>query len=156
MKREILKTTLVAGTLDIFGAFAQNYVARKTPPDIILRYIASGLFGKTAFTGGVLYPLVGLLCHFLIVLACVVVYFKLFPRMQFLQKNIFLSALLVALVAWGVTTLLVVPLSKIGASSFQLSAALTAIAILFFCIGLPIAFFTRQYFKPPATGQYRH
>ena len=147
MKREILKTTFVAGTLDIFGAFAHNYITRQTPPDIILRYIASGLFGKTAFSGGGLYPLIGLLCHFLIVLACVVVYFKLFPRISLLRKNILLSALLVALVAWGVTTLLVIPLSKIGTSSFELSAALTAIAILYICIGLPIAFFTRQYFK---------
>lgn len=155
MKREIWKTTFVAGTLDLFGAFAQNYITYQTPPHIILRYIASGLFGKAAFTGGVFYPLIGLLCHFLIVLACVVVYFKLFPRISFLKRNIFISALLIALVAWGVTTLFVIPLSKIGASSLQPDAALTAIAILFFCLGLPIAFFTRQYFKQsnqPHTG----
>lgn len=156
MKREISKTTFVAGTLDIFGAFAHNYITRQTPPDIILRYIASGLFGKTAFSGGGLYPLIGLLCHFLIVLACVVVYFQLFSRVSFLRRNIFISALLIALVAWGVTTQLVIPLSKIGASVFGLSAALTAIAILFFCIGLPIAFFARQYFKQSYTSRYRH
>ncbi|MGE9312529.1 hypothetical protein ACLOAU_12840 [Niabella sp. CJ426] len=156
MKREILKTTFVAGTLDILGAFAYNYITRTTPPDIILRYIASGLFGKTAFSGGGLYPLIGLICHFLIVLSCVVVYFKLFPRVSLLRRNILLSALLIALVAWGVTTLVIIPLSKIGTSSPGLSAALTAIAILFFCIGLPIAFFTRQYFKQSYTSRYRH
>lgn len=147
MKRDILKTTFIAGTLDIFGAFAYNYITRKTPPDIILRYIASGLFGKSAFSGGGLYPLIGLVCHFLIVLACVVVYFKLFPRISLLRRSILLSALLIALAAWGVTTLVIIPLSKIGVFSFGLSAALTAIAILFFCIGLPIAFFTRRYFR---------
>lgn len=147
MKKEMLKTTFIAGTLDILAAFAHNYITRQTPPDIILRYIASGLFGKTAFSGGSLYPLTGLLCHFLIVLACVVVYFKLFPRISFLQRNVFLSALLISLVAWGVTTLLVIPLSKIGAASFNLSAALAAVAILYICIGLPIAFFARKYFK---------
>lgn len=149
MKKEILKATLVAGILDISGAFAYNYAIRKTPPDIILRYIASGIFGKTAFSGGIIYPLIGLLGHFLIVLACVVIYFKLYPRVLFLQKSIPISAILIALVAWAVTTLLIIPLSKIGASSLELGAALAAIGILFICIGLPIAFWARQYFKLP-------
>jgi hypothetical protein len=153
MKREILKATLVAGTLDILGAFAYNYAIRKTPPDIILKYIASGILGKTAFSGGGLYSLIGLLCHFLIVLACVMVYFKLYPRISFLQKSILVSAMLIAIVAWAITTRLIVPLSKIGTSSLQLGASLAAIAILFICIGLPIAFFARQYFKLPRTTQ---
>lgn len=147
MKKEILQATLVAGTLDIIAAFGQAYVLRRTPPDIILRYIASGLFGKIAFSGSYIYPLMGLIFHFIIVLACTAVYFRLYPKIRFLQKNIILSALLIALTAWVITTQVVVRLSKIGAGPVELHSALIAIAILFVCIGLPVSVFAKQYFN---------
>ena len=43
------KATAVAGSLDICAAFIQAYLVKGSTPDIILKYIASGLFGKDAF-----------------------------------------------------------------------------------------------------------
>ncbi len=147
MKKEIIKVTFVSGLLDIMAAFGQAYMVRKTPPDIVLRYIASGLFGKPAFSGGFIYPLSGLVFHFLIVLACAATYFGLFTRVKLLQKKLLFSALLIALVAWLITNQVIIRLSKISPAPFELSNALVAIAILWVCVGLPIAFMARQYFK---------
>ena len=45
MKRTILITTLIAGTLDILAAFIRSYVTDGVPPSTVLKYIASGAFG---------------------------------------------------------------------------------------------------------------
>ncbi|MCH5720887.1 hypothetical protein [Niabella hibiscisoli] len=147
MKKEIFKVTLISGMLDIMAAFSQAYMVRKTPPDIVLRYIASGLFGKPAFSGGVIYPTLGLVFHFLIVFACAVTYFWLFTRVALLRRSVLLSAFLIALVAWVVTTQVVIRLSKITAAPVELNSALVAIVILWICVGLPIAFMAKQHFK---------
>jgi hypothetical protein len=50
-----------------------------------------------------------------------------------------LNSLLIAVVAWAVTTLIIIPLSKIHPAPLQLQRAVIAISILYVCIGLPVA-----------------
>lgn len=147
MWNQIFKTTLIAGFLDIAAACIQAYITNKVKPNIILQYIASGIFGKEAFSGGVGYMLFGLLVHFSIAFACTLVYFMVYPKLELLQKNIFISALFVAVITWSVTTRLIVPLSKIQPAPFNLTKALIAIAILYCCIGLPVCYFAKRYFR---------
>ncbi len=146
MWKQIAKTTLVAGSLDIFAACIQAWLTRGTTPDIVLKYLASGLFGKDAFAGGPGMIMVGLLVHFLIAFACTLVYFLLYPKWRFLQQNIFVSAALIALIAWTVTTRIIIPLSRINPAPFNLQKALIAVGILYVCIGLPISYFARRYY----------
>lgn len=147
MWKQIIKTSLIAGVLDITAAFIQSYLSKAVTPDIVLRYIASGLFGKSAFTGGYEYILIGLLIHLFIAFSCTVTYFFVYPKIKLLHKNILLSSLFVALVAWTITTRLIIPISKIQTPPFNLTKAITAISILYFCIGLPISFFTKQFYS---------
>ena len=66
----ILVAGLVAGTLDILAAFVQTYINTRKGPDIVLKYIASGVFGrKEAFGGGDSMIIWGLLFHFIIAMA---------------------------------------------------------------------------------------
>jgi uncharacterized membrane protein YagU involved in acid resistance len=151
MWKQILKTTLIAGSLDITAACTQAWLVKSTTtPGIVLKYIASGVFGKDAFTGGTGMMLFGLLMHFLIAFACTLIYFLLYPKIKLLRWNIFLSSLLIAIIAWTVTTRLVVPMSQIKPAPFNLIKAITAVSILYFCIGLPISYFTKRFYKNDA------
>jgi hypothetical protein len=148
MWKQIFKATFIAGCLDITAACLQAWLTKSTlTPDVVLKYIASGVFGKDAFAGGTGMILFGLLMHFLIVFACTLVYFQIYPKLKLLHLNIFLSSLFIALIAWTVTTRLVVPLSKIKPPPFNLTKAFIAIAILYACIGLPVSIFAKRYFS---------
>lgn len=139
MWKQILKTGLLAGTLDIIAACTQAYVMRGTTPDTVLKFIASGVLGSTALKGGAEVALLGLLFHFVIAFSCTIIFFLVYPKLQVLHKSIALNSLLIAVVAWAVTTLIIIPLSKIHPAPLQLQRAVIAISILYVCIGLPVA-----------------
>jgi hypothetical protein len=139
MWKQILKTGLLAGTLDIIAACTQAYVMRGTTPDTVLKFIASGVLGSTAMKGGAEVALLGLLFHFVIAFSCTIIFFLVYPKLQVLHKSIALNSLLIAVVAWAVTTLIIIPLSKIHPAPLQLQRAVIAISILYVCIGLPVA-----------------
>lgn len=152
MWKQIFKTGLIAGSLDITAACIQAYLSKNVTPVIVLEYIASGLFGKDAFSGGYGYILTGLIIHFIIAFACTVAYFLAYPKIKLLHRSILLSSLLVAMIAWTVTTRLIIPLSKIQTPPFNLSKAILAISILYFCIGLPITIFAKHFYTNKKVG----
>ncbi len=146
MKKHILTTTLIAGSLDIFAACLQAYLTSKIMPSIVLQYVASGFFGQSAFKGGLFMEFCGLIFHFLIVFCCTASYFVLYPKIAFLKKNWIFNCVLIALVAWIITTLIIVPMSKIPNHPFNFSNALIGFAILIFSIGVPISFLTKKFY----------
>lgn len=150
MFKAILKAALLAGTLDISAAFIQVYLKNKTMPSAVLKYIASAVFGKAAFAGGYGMMAWGLLFHFIIAFACAAVFFLLYPKLSFLKYSYVLNALLIALVAWVVTHLIVLPVSNVPKGSFNLANAAIATGILFVCIGLPISVLAKRYFSARA------
>jgi hypothetical protein len=147
MWKQIFKTTLIAGFLDITAACTQAWLVKGTTPDIILKYIASGIFGKAAFDGGAGFIVFGLLVHFFIAFCCTLVYFLVYPKLKLLQKSICLSAAFVAVIAWAVTSRVIVPLSKIQLPPFNLTKAFIAVGILYCCIGLPICYLAKRYYS---------
>jgi hypothetical protein len=147
MWKIILKTTLFAGVLDILAACLQAYITKNIKPDTVLKYIASGAFGKSAFAGGYNMMAVGLLFHFIIVFACVACFFWLYPKLSFLKNSLWLNACLVGATAWGITNHIVIRLSNIKAPPFDFKNALLSIGILIVCIGLPIAYAAKRHFE---------
>jgi hypothetical protein len=146
MFKQILKTTLLAGSLDITAAFTQAYLKSHVLPSDVLKYIASGVFGKAAFEGGYGMMALGLLFHFIIAFACTLFFFLLYPKLKFLKYSHVLNSVLIALVAWGVTNLIIMPLSNTPKGTFNLSRAAIAVGILFVCIGLPISIMSKKYY----------
>jgi hypothetical protein len=146
MLKQILITTLIAGCLDITGACTQAYLSKSITPDVLLKYIASGFFGKDAFNGGFSMMIIGLLVHFSIVFACTVSFFLLYPKLKFLRHSIIINSLLIALVAWTVTNLVIIPMSNITAGPINYLRALIGFVILFVCIGLPISIFAKKFY----------
>jgi hypothetical protein len=150
MLKAILKATLLAGSLDISAAFIQVYLRNKTMPSAVLKYIASAVFGKAAFAAGYGMMAWGLLFHFIIAFACAAVFFLLYSKLNFLKYSYMLNALLIALVAWTITNLVILPLSNVPKGSFNLTRAAIAATILFVCIGLPISIGAKRYFSARA------
>lgn len=74
----IFTATAVAGTLDILAAIIQGATAG-TGPAAVLRSVAAGPFGDSAFAGGLGMSLAGLLIHFAI-MAVIVTAFVLAAR----------------------------------------------------------------------------
>ncbi len=147
MWKSIFKTTLIAGTLDITAACIHAYLLRGTMPSRVLKFIASGAFGKEALNGGYGIMAAGLLFHFLIAFSCTAAFFLLYPRLNLLRKSILLNSLLIAVIAWSVTNLFIIPLSKITSAAFDPGRALVAVAILFICIGLPISYYCHKFYQ---------
>lgn len=147
MWKQILKTTLLAGSLDIVAACLQSYLLRGTAPATVLKYIASGIWGKAAFSGSTPMALAGLLFHFIIAFACTALFFIIYPKLKWLHRSIALNSFLIALAAWVATTRIIIPLSSITAGPFNVKNAAMALGILFICIGLPIAVAAAGYYK---------
>jgi uncharacterized membrane protein YagU involved in acid resistance len=148
MWKPIFTTTIIAGTLDILAACTNAYLSAKTTPDIVLKYIACGVFGNSAFAGGVGMMFFGLLFHFIIAFSCTFIFFWLYPKLPFLKQNMMFNAVLIGIIAWIVTNKIIIPLSQIPSSPFNFYQALVAVFILIVCIGVPIAYSAKRFFNP--------
>ena len=144
----IIKAGFLVGTLDIIAACTQFYIKTGKNPEIVLKYIASALFGKEAMSSGIKMSVVGLLLHYTIAFIFTVFFFWIYPKLKFLSPsdqviraglNIFLTAVLYCLFVWTIMNEVVVPLSKITARPFSWPGAAQAAAILIVCIGLPLS-----------------
>src|SRR5215471_15782375 len=145
--KTILLTGLIAGILDASAA-SLNALARGRTPARVFRFVASGILGKDALNDqGWLIPVLGLLFHFFIAYTFTVFFFLIFPKIKWLNKNFVISGLIYGAFVWLIMNLIVVPLSITHQVRFT-NAKQTIIGILFilFCIGLPIAFFTKRYY----------
>jgi hypothetical protein len=142
--KAILRTGLIAGTLDIIAAFIWNY---KVNPALILKFIASGDLGKSAFNGGLGIALLGLFFHYVIAFSFSAVLFILYPRLLTLVRSKYVVAVIFGLVTWLITNLVIVPLSQIGWRPAKFDVMLTGFGILIITIGLPVVIMADRYYK---------
>lgn len=140
LAREAIKAGLLAGLLDISAAFIQYYARTGRNPLAVLKFIASGVFGRRALTGGSDMIVWGLVFHFIIALAFAGLFFWLAARLPVLRRAWIGAGIAYGLIAWAVMNGVVVPLSRTPELPFSWSNALIAMAILIACIGLPIAY----------------
>jgi hypothetical protein len=143
---QIIKAAWITGTLDISAAFI--YVFIKTgDPHIpgVLKFIASGIFGKKALEGGAGMMLTGLFLHYLIASLVTIFFFWIFPKLKLLNKII--TAILYGMLIWAVMNLVVVPLSQVAHRPINPSGALINIGILIICFGLPLSFMAGRFYN---------
>ena len=134
---------LLTSTLDAMAAIIS---AHKIPAASIFKFIASGVFGKAAFEGGTGMVIAGIFFHYLIASSITVVLFLLYPKFITFLKNKYVVAVVFALLAWVITNLVIVPLSRIGWRPMQVDGIVTGFIILIITIGLPIALIADWYF----------
>ncbi|MEP6683871.1 MAG: hypothetical protein ABJA35_11450 [Parafilimonas sp.] len=145
--KAILFAWLLAATLDILAASTDYYIQSGKGPQGVLKFIASGIFGEAAFSGGSEMIWLGLLFHYIIVLVFTLFFYLLYSRLTFLHKSIFLTAVLYAIFTWSIMTLIVVPLSNTPKFAFSAVKAIKNIVILIFTIGLPLSIIIKNFFN---------
>ncbi|MBS1746757.1 MAG: hypothetical protein JST21_11360 [Bacteroidetes bacterium] len=145
--KTIIVTGLIAGSLDILTAFTDYYIQTGKEPEGVLRFIASGLLGKDAFTERMIVAWFGLLFHFIIAYIFTLVFFLLYPKIKLLRINIFLTAIIIGMVIWIIMNLIVVPLSNTPEIPFNWIKSLKAMLILMCMFGLPMAILFKKHYN---------
>ena len=142
----ITKAGLLAGSLDILCAFAQFYVRTGKNPSAVLKFIASGVFGKAALAGGTEMALLGLLFHFIIAFTWTIIFFFFYPQISHVAKSKIIAGLLYGLFIYTIMTRLVLPLSNTPKIPFNAVQAVIGIVILMLAVGLPISFVVSRFY----------
>jgi hypothetical protein len=135
--------TLTVGVLDLLDAIV-FYHFRGVAPIRIPQSIAAGLLGRTAAAqGGLQTAALGVLLHFFISFAVVLVYFRASRLVPFLVRHPWRSGALYGVIVYGIMTFIVVPRSAVGGGVPPLPVAINGILIHIFGVGLPAALFAR-------------
>jgi hypothetical protein len=77
---------LLCGVLDISGAFIQSWVQNAATPAMVLKGVASALWGRAAINVGAGMAAIGLLMHFTVALTATLVFYALSRRVAFLRS----------------------------------------------------------------------
>jgi len=143
----ILKAWLIAGTLDISSALLHYYLKTGNNPFKVLNYVAGGILGKDAFTGGSGVAVTGLLLHYFIALCWTVLFFFLCPYLIRWMKSTILTGWVYGMFVWAFMNFVVVRLSALPTPAFVLSNAMVAMLIIMFAVGLPLSIIISKYYR---------
>jgi len=143
----ILTTGLLAGVLDGLGAIANYSLKGGKNPEVIFKFIASGVFGKSAMAGGLEMILSGVIFHLCIAIIWTALFFTLYQRFKINKVNWALAGVVYGIVVWIGMNGIVLPLSNTNPLPHSASNIAIGIIILMLCIGLPISNSARKYFQ---------
>jgi hypothetical protein len=141
----MIVTGLVAGSLDLATALLFFMSRTKQKPEMLLKYIASGIVGQAAFKGGAAMAVLGLCLHFFIAFCWVAFYFTIYPWVAGWEMGLWVDAIGYGLLVWVLMNLVVLPLSRAARRPFSLSFVLVNMVILMVMIGLPCAYAARHF-----------
>ena len=136
---------LIAGTLDICAAFLTAWLRRGVSPAAVLRFVASGLLGPAAFTGGGKTAAIGLALHFLIATGATIVFYLASRKFLFLIDKPVHFGLLYGVAVYLFMNFVVLPLSLVPRGPMTVSGFIIGLLTIMFCVGLPIALIVRRY-----------
>ena len=143
--RAIVAGGLAAGLLDLVDALVAYKLAFGMSPVVIYQFVASGLLGKAAYAGGPAMALLGLAIHFLIAFTAAAVFVLASERLPQLRRDAVGWGLAFGLAVFAVMTFVVIPLSRIGASTPPLPLLVNGVLGHAFLVGLPIALAARRF-----------
>ncbi|HQQ96649.1 MAG TPA: hypothetical protein PLX35_05270 [Cyclobacteriaceae bacterium] len=144
----ILKSGIIVGVLDAVAAIIHAHFFNGSTPDAVFRYVATGLFGRPALSGGLPTAFAGLALHFTVAISWTALFYVLYPKLKFLSSSMILSGMMYGLFIWMMMNFIVVPLSSVPAGPFRIRAAtFVMIGIHLFVIGVPISWLTSRFFK---------
>ncbi|MEJ7625870.1 MAG: hypothetical protein WKF35_03320 [Ferruginibacter sp.] len=145
--KQIILAGTISGTLDILAACIQYFINTGKNPQVVFKFIASGIFGLPAFTGGNKMIWFGLLFHFLIIFIFALFFYIIYPLLFDLIKNKIASGILYGIFVWLIMHFLVVPNSKTPQLPSDLKSSIIAVGILIVCVGIPFSFMISPYRK---------
>ena len=145
LTRAILVGGSAAGVLDAVDAIVAFKVVLGFDPIPIYQFVASGMLGPSAFSGGLGTAFVGLIVHFVIAFGAASVFVASSTRWPVLLDRPLLSGAVFGVGVWAFMNLLVIPTSRIPPSPFNFALFLNGIIGHALFVGLPIAFAARAY-----------
>ena len=150
--KTIIIAWLIAGTLDITSAIVSFSI--NTGQNILglFQYIASGVFGNSAFNGGVPMALAGLLFHYFFALIWTIFFFIIFPKIKLQSLNKFLVAFLYGMFVCVVMNLIVVRFSRTPKFHASTGHIIANMLYLIFFIGTPLSFLANRYYSKAISG----
>lgn len=140
----VLAAGAVAGALDLAYAFTV-WGLRDVPPTVILMSIASGLYGRAAYAGGLPMAGLGALLHFMMTTIMAAVFARLAVAAPLLARRPVAAG-----AGYGVVILLtmkyvVVPLSRaVVGKNESLALMIGGLAAHVLLVGIPIALITTR------------
>ncbi len=144
--KTIMYGGLVVGMLDGLWAVILSGL-RGVGPTRVFQFISSGLFGRSAFSGGVRTALLGLLIHFMIASTLAAIYYGASKRLPMLVRNAVLWGVIYGFVVYLAMNYVVLPLSaapRLPSSMGRLVIGLIGHALV---VGLPISLIARRFQK---------
>jgi hypothetical protein len=139
--KTVLSATFVAGTLDIVLAILlYSIIMEKTTPSKIIMSIASGVFGKEAYSGGISMILAGLALHFLIAFLFSLFYHVLYQNIASLSGKKLFNGILYGVFIWLVMNLFVLRVAFPSMPSPDSQAIAIGITIVVVAVGIPISY----------------
>jgi hypothetical protein len=140
---------LTAGVLDILDAFAVATLNGGSPVRV-LHAIASGIFGRAAYEGGMAAAVLGLILHFGIALGAAATFFVATRQWPMLLRRPIVSGLVFGLAVWAFMYAIVLPITFRRLPTLAPWPQLAnQLAIHMLGVGLPIALFAS---RSAATG----
>lgn len=139
--KAILVGGFVAGLLDILFAFVANGMKGITP-DIVLKAVAAGIFGREAYTGGAGMATLGAIFHFGIMLIIAAIYVAAWRKISQLRISVIASGLACGVTVFIVMNYVVLPLSNFPGRA---PTNIQQFCAMLFLVGLPITFATKRY-----------
>ena len=144
----ILRAGLLVGTFDIAAAMLYFFINTGNKDVLmVLKYVASGVFGKTAIAGGGEMIAAGFLFHYLIALFFTAFFFWIYPHIKPFVSYTILSGIAYGLFVWAVMNLVIVPLSRIGHRPFNPVNAVINLLILIVCMGIPLSLMANNFYR---------
>jgi hypothetical protein len=136
----LLAIGFFAGSLDITENLVFN-AFRAITPTMVFQYIASGLIGMQAFSGGLASTVLGVMIHYAIALAWTGIFYAASRKVAILSRRPILSGLIYGALIYLIMNFLVLPLSGVPhpKSTMTLANRINGVLALLFCIGLPVS-----------------
>ena len=143
----ILEAGLVAGTMDWIGAVTVFMLRGGSGPEQIFIFIASALIGDKANAMEQWIPYFGFAMHYAIAYSWTILFFIAYPRIAAMRANPLLVGPAYGVIVWLVMNLVVLPLTLLPPRPIVLQSAVIGAFVLMVCIGTPLAFFARRYYR---------
>jgi hypothetical protein len=152
VRQAIVTGWVLCGVLDISAACLQSWLQNGATPAMVLKGVASALWGRAALDGGVGMAAIGLLMHFTVALTATLVFYAFSRRVAFLRS----APLLIVGPLYGVVVFCAMNYGTLPLLSwlrgFYLgtpprwpgSMGLPQFVIHMICVGLPIVWAVRR------------
>lgn len=143
--KAIVAGGLAAAVLDALDALVAYKLAFGMSPLAIYQFVASGMLGQSAYAGGAATALVGLAVHLLVAFTAAAVFVLASERLPQLRRDAVGWGLAFGVGVFAVMNLVVIPLSRIPASTPSLPLLLNGVVGHALLVGLPISLAARRF-----------